>query len=343
MASNRLGGYYSKNPTCCSDIYMDYPEIELVTETTEDTIETIEIITKILPITLYFRNDEPDASTMKTSTKQNYFDTYKLYVDRYDYYKTEVAKGLVQDDSKKLVNELVDFFSNQVDKGVSDLELFKTMILDELITGSEVSIFIRGFASPVANTAYNINLTKRRISSLINYFKEVDEGVFKKYLDDASLVKGKLSFSYAPFGEYAADQNTSDDVVVQNESVFSKAAGIERKIEIESMTIKRNKTVFPLESEYLVQNLKESKSGEILSTTFVVKNTSNTKITLDIKQDNKFLKIKERDTELSPNKTSTIRVLFDTKGMTGHQSQSFKVSVEGYEGQLMFFVNTELK
>lgn len=343
MASNRLGGYYSKNPTCCSDIYMDYPEIELVTETTEDTIETIEIITKILPITLYFRNDEPDASTMKTSTKQNYFDTYKLYVDRYDYYKTEVAKGLVQDDSKKLVNELVDFFSNQVDKGVSDLELFKTMILDELITGSEVSIFIRGFASPVANTAYNINLTKRRISSLINYFKEVDEGVFKKYLDDASLVKGKLSFSYAPFGEYAADQNTSDDVVVQNESVFSKAAGIERKIEIESMTIKRNKTVFPLESEYLVQNLKESKSGEILSTTFVVKNTSNTKITLDIKQDNKFLKIKEGNTELSPNKTSTIRVLFDTKGMTGHQSQSFKVSVEGYEGQLMFFVNTELK
>ena len=343
MASNRLGGYYSKNPTCCSDIYMDYPEIELVTETTEDTIETIEIITKILPITLYFRNDEPDASTMKTSTKQNYFDTYKLYVDRYDYYKTEVAKGLVQDDSKKLVNELVDFFSNQVDKGVSDLELFKTMILDELMTGSEVSIFIRGFASPVANTAYNINLTKRRISSLINYFKEVDEGVFKKYLDDASLVKGKLSFSYAPFGEYAADQNTSDDVVVQNESVFSKAAGIERKIEIESMTIKRNKTVFPLESEYLVQNLKESKSGEILSTTFVVKNTSNTKITLDIQQDNKFLKIKEGDTELSPNKTSTIRVLFDTKGMTGHQSQSFKVSVEGYEGQLMFFVNTELK
>ena len=87
LASNRLGGYYSKNPTCCSDIYMDYPEIEVVTETTEDTIEITEIITKILPITLYFRNDEPDASTMKTSTKQNYFDTYKLYVDRYNYYK----------------------------------------------------------------------------------------------------------------------------------------------------------------------------------------------------------------------------------------------------------------
>lgn len=92
-----------------------------------------------------------------------------------------------------------------------------------------------------------------------------------------------------------------------------------------------------------MQNLKESKSGDILSTSFVVKNTSNTKIKLDIKQDNKFLKIKEGDTELLPNKTSTIRVLFETKNLTGHQSQSFKVSVEGYEGQLTFFVNTELK
>ena len=343
MASNRLGGYYSKNPTCCSDIYMDYPKIELLTETTEDTIAITEQVTKILPITLYFRNDEPDASTMKTSTKQNYMSTYKLYVERYDYYKKEVAKGLGTDESGKLVNELVDFFSNEVDKGASDLELFKAMVLDELMTGSEVSIFVRGFASPVANTAYNINLTKRRISSLINYFKETDNGVFKKYLKNSPAVKGKLLFSTAPFGEYAADQTTSDDVVIQNESVFSKAAGIERKIEIESMTIKRNKTVFPLSSDDFVINLKESKSGEILSTTFELKNTSNAQVRLQISNDNNVLKIKESSTELAPNTTSTISVLFDTKGLSGHQSQSFKVSADGYEGELLFFINTELK
>ena len=40
----------------------------------------------------------------------------------------------------------------------------------------------------------------------------------------------KLNFEYAPFGEYAADQTTSDDIVIQNESVFSKAAGIEGKL-----------------------------------------------------------------------------------------------------------------
>ena len=66
---------------------------------------------------------------MKTSTKQNYMNTYKMYVEKYPYYKTEVAKGLTQDISKPLVDELVDFFSNQVDKGASDLESFKTILL----------------------------------------------------------------------------------------------------------------------------------------------------------------------------------------------------------------------
>ena len=109
------------------------------------------------------------------------------------------------------------------------------------------------------------------------------------------------------------------------------------------MTIKRNKTVFPLSSDDFVKNLKESKSGEILNTTFELKNTSNAQVRLQIGNDNNVLKIKESSTELAPNTTSTISVLFDTKGLSGHQSQSFKVSADGYEGELLFFINTELK
>lgn len=344
MASNRLGSYYAKNPTCCSDIYADYPEIELIAEEIiEDTITIEEVVTKILPITLYFRNDEPDASTMRTTTKQNYMNTYKLYVDRYEYYKKEVANGLTENESEKLVNELIGFFKNQVDRGATDLEEFKRLVLDELETGSKVSLFIRGFASPVANTAYNVNLTKRRISSLINYFKEVDDGVFKEYIDADSDDKGKLMFSFAPFGEYAADQSTSDDVVIQNESVFSKSAGIERKIEIQSMTIKRNRFSFPLVTENHVQNITNGKPGDVLSTKFNIKNTSNTSIKVLISTKDDGLKIKQNNEELMPNQSREIGVLFDTSGLRGHQSKSFEVSVEGYEGSTRFFVNTELK
>ena len=37
-----------------------------------------------------------------------------------------------------------------------------------------------------------------------------------------------------------------------------------------------------------------------------------------------------------PNQKSTIRVLFDTKNLSGHQSKSFKVKAEGYEEKLHF-------
>jgi hypothetical protein len=344
MASNRLGSYYAKNPTCCSDIYAEYPEIELITEEViTDTIIMEEIVTKILPITLYFRNDEPDASTLRTTTKQNYMNTYKLYVDRYDYYKKEVTEGLEESESKQLVNELEVFFKEQVDRGATDLEAFKSLVLDELKTGSTVSLFIRGFASPVANTAYNVNLTKRRISSLMNYFKEVDEGVFKEYINADSDYKGKLMFSFAPFGEYAADQSTSDDIVIQNESVFSKSAGIERKIEIESMTIKRNRFSFPLETENHVANIPNSKTGDVLSAKFSIKNTSSTDLRMLISHKDEGLKIKQSNVELKPNQISTITVLFDTNGLNGHQSKSFEVSAEDYEGSSQFFINTELK
>ncbi len=344
MASNRLGSYYAKNPTCCSDIYTDYPKIDLITEEIiEDTIIMEEIVTKILPITLYFRNDEPDASTLRTTTKQNYMNTYQLYVDRYDYYKEEVTKGLEESKSQQLVNELEGFFKEQVDRGAADLEAFKVMVLDELKTGSTVSLFIRGFASPVANTAYNVNLTKRRISSLLNYFKEVDEGIFKEYIDADSDDTGKLIFSFAPFGEYAADQSTSDDVVIQNESVFSKSAGIERKIEIESMTIKRNRFSFPLKTENHVANILNGKTGDVLSTEFTINNSSNTKLKLLISCKDEDLKIKQSNEELMPNQSSIITVLFDTNGLNGHQSKSFAVSAEDYEGSLQFFINTELK
>lgn len=344
LSSNRLGGYYSKNPTCCSDIYASFPIIELITDTIiEDTIYIDKIITEILPITLYFRNDEPDASTLRKKTKQNYINTYKLYVEKYDYYKTEVAKDLPDQEAQKLVSELDGFFANDVDIGAKDLELFKTLVLEELKAGSEISIFVRGFASPVAKTSYNVNLTQRRISSLINYFSKVDDAVFKEYMNSSSNEKGSLSFSFAPFGEYAANQKTSDDVIIQNESVFSKAAGIERKIEIESMTIKKDKTVFPLSSKSLVNTINERKSGEVISSVFEVSNISNIPIKLILSNEDNSLKIKVNTIHIEPNQTALITALFDTKNLSGHQSKSFEVGADGYEGKISFFINTELK
>lgn len=49
----------------------------------------------------------------------------------------------------------------------------------------------------------------------MNYFNECNEGEFKKYLDGQAINGGKLSFSFASFGEYVANQETSDDILDQ--------------------------------------------------------------------------------------------------------------------------------
>ena len=341
VSSNKKGGYFSKNPTCCSDIYASYPLIELIAqEEIKDTVVLEEKIETLLPVRLYFRNDEPDARTLKTTTQQTYLETYDKYVENYPLYKTEVIKGVSAEQAENDLKDLTEFFGNQVDFGAVMLDSLKHILLEELKVGSKIEISIKGFASPIAKTAYNVNLTKRRISSLINYFKSVDNGVFQPYLDNK---KPNLSFIYLPFGEYAADQSISDDAVVQNESVFSKAAGIERRIQVERINIDRDKSILPLKSEGMVQNLGNKKSGVVLSSSFSVKNSSSEKITIALPENTTVKKINSEKLELLPNESTDITLIYDTHGITGHQSISFTISVKDYSGGMTFYTNFELE
>lgn len=339
ISSNRLGGFYTKNPTCCSDIYASYPIIELIVEEIiEDTIVLEERIEKMFPITLYFRNDEPDAATYRTTTKQNYIETYQKYVDYYDLYKVEVAKGQSLEKGNDYVKELDDFFKNKVDFGSMMLDSLTALLLKELKTGSKIELSIKGFASPVAKTSYNVNLTKRRISSLINYFKATENGAFVSYIANEAL-----TFTFIPFGEYSADQTVSDDVNQQNESVFSRAAGMERKIQVTHVKIDRDKSIFPLTAETLVQNLENKKSGVILSSTFSIQNKSSEKIEVVLPSDTDTQKTSIKKIELLPSELQTITYLYDTKGLKGHQSLSFEIMVNGYEGSITLYTNIELE
>src|SRR5690606_38381109 len=129
------------------------------------------------------------------------------------------------------------FFEDYVDKGVKDLELFRNLMLEELDNGHSLELLIRGFASPLAKTEYNINLTKRRITSLKNYLYRYNNGVFKKYMDNTAENGAFIKFKEIPFGEYTADTTISDDFYDVQNSIYSKGASLERKIEIQSVTI----------------------------------------------------------------------------------------------------------
>ncbi|MCC6700604.1 MAG: tetratricopeptide repeat protein [Fluviicola sp.] len=232
VTSNRLGVLYAKNPTCCSDIFAYSKPIIVVPVTKKETLADLN---KRLPVTLYFHNDIPDPRSRETTTKVNYMDSYTNYVAMIPEYKTEYAKGLKADKAVEAEEDIESFFLEYVDKGVSDLELFKTLLLEELNKGFKLRVSVRGFASPLAKTEYNVALTKRRIQSLINHLSVSNNGAFKPYLDGTAINGGKLEVVGMPFGEYTANQITSDNPNDLKNSVFSRAAAIERKIEIQSV------------------------------------------------------------------------------------------------------------
>jgi hypothetical protein len=88
----------------------------------------------------------------------------------------------------------------------------------------------------LAKTDYNVNLTKRRIWSLKNYLAEWNNGVFLPYIRNTPENGARLSFTQIPFGEYTANKIISDNLNDLKNSVYSRAAALERKIEIQSVS-----------------------------------------------------------------------------------------------------------
>mgnify|MGYP001253131739 CR=1 FL=1 len=131
--------------------------------------------------------------------------------------------------------DMEEFFLQYIDKGVKDLDEFSEILLIELKKGGRFKLTIQGFASPLAATDYNVNLTKRRISSYMNYLKEYHGGVFLPYLNETASNGGALLVEYSPYGENTADQQISDNPSDKKKSVYSIRAAKERRVEMKKV------------------------------------------------------------------------------------------------------------
>jgi hypothetical protein len=234
VSSNRLGSLYAKNPTCCSDIYMaEIPRRKPIKIGTQ-VVPSLPYEVVKLPIRLYFENDQPDANTTSDFTNLSYVESYQKYEAQFATYKTKVALQRDSAQAKQSVTALQSFFEEEVQKGKMDLEKFTNQVWFELQKGNSVQLMVQGFASPLAKTDYNVHLTKRRIQSLKNYFEEVQQGRFGAYMIGENPM---LEFIEVPMGEFKANKETSDDYYDQKNSVYSKAASQERRIEIIELRI----------------------------------------------------------------------------------------------------------
>jgi hypothetical protein len=232
VSSNRLGSLYTNNPTCCSDIFAFQLPKTFIPPTKKETFTELN---RRLPVTLYFHNDIPNPKSTDPTTSINYLSTYNDYIALSETYKDEYAKGLTGDAARNAQEDIESFFVEFVAKGVTDLKLFNELLLQELEKGNHIQLNVRGFASPLAKTDYNVNLTKRRIQSVTNELKRTNNGQFLPYIDDKAINGARLIIHEIPNGEYAANKYTSDNPNDSKNSIYSRAAAIERKIEIQSI------------------------------------------------------------------------------------------------------------
>jgi hypothetical protein len=242
---NHLFGYFSSNrsldskiksDTCCYDIFEFTVESEK-----EDTIkvienkeiESIERLKLLLPLTLYFNNDEPNPRSTDTITTLNYQATLSDYLAKKTLFEQEYTKGLSGINKLIAKDRIARFFKDSVSKGFIKLELFSSYLLHELCQGKQLTIIVTAYASSLSKKAYNYNLTLRRIYSFKNYLAEYQDGVFQTYLKTKKLI----IIAQPKGSEEAERKKISDNIQDKRNSVYGIEASLERKIQISEIIV----------------------------------------------------------------------------------------------------------
>jgi outer membrane protein OmpA-like peptidoglycan-associated protein len=259
LSSNRPGAFYldDKKKVPCHDIFsfkLPVPETPLPpfrSPNDSSSYTTAKIpppppATEELPpaqppkledfsgLPLYFDNDEPDKRTRRTTTKLNYEETVEKYLKRQGEYKTKFAGGAKGEKAEKAAQEVDDFFDLEVRRGAERLYQLCEILLVRLAKGERIEVLIKGFTSPRAESDYNLNLGKRRVSSVRNFFAAWGEGALLPYLN-----QGSLSLQEVSFGETAARSHVSDKLTDERNSIYNPDAARERRVEIVEVRTKK--------------------------------------------------------------------------------------------------------
>lgn len=243
VSSNRPGSFYldPNNKACCNDLFDVHwpqpdtlvnrdpePEKPFIVETPPEKPEPEEpTLEEFVGLPLYFDNDEPDPRTRRTTTRKNYETTVLRYLSNQEEYRAEFSNGLPKPRKEEAEDAIDAFFDNDVRAGYERLVEFAAQLLQHLQAGEKVEVLIKGYTSPRAQSDYNLNLGSRRVSSVINFFMEYENGALRKFAQDDSLRIAETSY-----GEARSARGISDDIADRRNSVYHPAAARERRVEI---------------------------------------------------------------------------------------------------------------
>ncbi len=192
-----------------------------------------------LPLALYFDNDYPKLESRavvsnksyfnkkRLSTSKTYTDTYTPFISKKEKYKDRSVRNLQGEERLIEQQNMDDFFEFDVRGGFEKMGLFLDALLSKLNGGQNFEIQIKGFASPIAGTNYNLELSKRRVHSVENELDQFSSGQLNQFIEN-----GRLIITDVSFGENQAPANVSDSASNVTASIYSVAASKERRVEI---------------------------------------------------------------------------------------------------------------
>ncbi len=180
-----------------------------------------------LPLALYFDNDEPNKRSVSLTTDKDYTETFDEYIFRKQQFKDEYTKGMSDTEMGLGESRLEDFFENDVKNGFDNYQQFLQAMLKQLDKGRTFELSIRGFASPRADTRYNLALSQRRVISVENDIRSFADGALTTFIDN-----GQLKITQLSYGENLAPEGISDVFRDRRNSIYSPEASKERRVEI---------------------------------------------------------------------------------------------------------------
>lgn len=220
FSSNRAHEGTALEDTCCNDLFRfewNTPQDTVEVVEDEDTTTWLQKIASVLPITLYFDNDQPNPRSVKDSTEHDYASLFRQYLKRATDY---LQSGSANDIEK---SQITTFWRDSIETGFERLNMLTTYLKEALLAGEQITIQISGFASPLHNKDYNQHLSSRRIVSLLNYFRIAENGFFIPYLEGK-----KQGFNIEVHPQGAVNHTFRTDEV--QETVYGVQAAKDRKI-----------------------------------------------------------------------------------------------------------------
>lgn len=207
------------------------PTIDVVTEEEQNALDELN---SMLPLSLYFHNDQPDPGSRKETTTVTYSKTYNRYTGMEELYIDEHTAQYQRDERSMVQKKIENFFEKDIRANYAKMNDLFAELLKALDSGIKLQLAIRGYTSPRASSDYNKRLARRRISSVRNELSQYKDAILVKYIES-----GALKIIELPLGETTVPQGVSDDIHDPRNSIYSVDAASQRKVNFEVVELER--------------------------------------------------------------------------------------------------------